>query len=125
LTNALFNKKLKVPSGKTLPSALPKLALPYQPIVGVPRRVGAPGNHTLRRLSPCSVTLKRLSRGTALNRKHRLASKLALTKVFNFKSTLAAQNLIFAPKPNANLPSETHLPLTPCADVAPNRGLHL
>jgi hypothetical protein len=125
LTNILLVKKSKVLSSKIFPSALPKLALPQQLRVEATRRVEALNNYTLRRLSPQSAILKRPSRGTALNRKRRLANKLALTKVFNFKSNLATQNLIFATRSNANLSSEIHPALTLCADVRPNRALHL
>ena len=109
LTNQPFSKKSYLFLSKNLHNVLPKLALPQRLRLGaaifLPNAIpsggltsnGAPlfGRSSSYMPSKYSSTLN------VSNKKRRLANKLALTKVFNFKSGLVFNNLIPASVPAA------------------------
>ena len=97
---------------KNLYSVLPKLALPQRPYVGAASRLpnatlndGLPfGKVSLSRYSVFPSPLKNSTPFNVSSKKRRLANKLALTKVFSFKSGLVFDNL--APAPSTGVSSE-------------------
>ena len=101
LMNQSF-KKQNLLLSKKLCNTLPKLVLPQRqrwigPISllnSVPNNTLLINKTTLSSRSPFYTPLKTSSVFNVSNKKRRLANKLALTKVFNFRSGLVFDNLL-------------------------------
>jgi len=100
LINHPFNKKQNLLLNKNYYSALPKLALPQRARALTPLLSATLGSEplydkvTLPSHSSFRAHTKTSSAFNVSNKKRRLANKLALTKIFSFRSGLVFDNLV-------------------------------